>query len=99
MRSYILKNGPPIVRAREDFLRQHVAIHVVRLQGISLPDPQVSEWYLLCSLLVELSLGLILGALIASAVGFFLAAVAIRAGRPSDEVDPSRRAGAVNVDP
>jgi hypothetical protein len=99
MRSYILKYGPPIVRAREDFVRQHVAIHVAQLQGISLPDPQVSEWYLLGSLLVELSLGLILGGLIASAVGFFLAAVAIRARRASDVVDPSRRAGAVNVDP
>jgi hypothetical protein len=99
MRSYVLKYGPPIVRAREDFVRQRVAIHVAQLQGISLPDPQVSEWYLLGSLLAELSRGLILGGLVASVVGFSLAAVAFRARRASDVVDPSRRVGALNADP
>ena len=44
MRRHLLSYGPPIVRVREDFVRQRVAIHVAKLQGISLPDPQVSEW-------------------------------------------------------
>jgi MFS family permease len=75
-RRYLLEYGPPVVRAREDFIRQHVAARLAELRGVAVAKPQVSEWYLLCSLLVELSLGLILGGLAASAGGLFTAAVA-----------------------
>jgi hypothetical protein len=75
-RRYLLKYGPPIVRAREDFQRKHIEAHLARLQGVELATPEVSEWYLLCSLFTELGLGLVLGALVASLVGLFAAAVA-----------------------
>jgi hypothetical protein len=82
-RHYLLKYGPPIVRAREDFVRQHVAVYRAQLQGITLADPQFSEWYLLSSLLSEVGLGLVLGGSIASVVGLF-AAAAFRARQVRD---------------
>jgi hypothetical protein len=89
-RRYLLRYGPPIVRAREDFQRQHIAVYVARLQGIELVPPQVSEWNLLCSLFTELGLGLILGGLVASVGGLFAAAVAWIARQADHLVHQSR---------
>ena len=35
-RRYLLEHGPPLVRAREDFQRQHIAVHMARQQGVEL---------------------------------------------------------------
>ncbi len=70
-RRYLLKYGPPLVRAREDFQRQHIAVHMARQQGIELASPEVSEWYLLSSLFTELGLGLVFWGLVASLGGLF----------------------------
>jgi hypothetical protein len=93
-RRYLLKYGPPIARAREDFQRQHIEAHIARLQGVELVTPQVSEWNLLCSLFTELGLGLILGALVASLGGLFAAAVALLARQADHLAHRSRRVAA-----
>jgi hypothetical protein len=99
-RRYLLKYGPPVVRAREDFRQQRVAADMAQLQGIVLVTPQVSEWYLLCSLLTELGLGLILGGLAASVGGLFAAAVASRARQADHLADRSRSVAAgASADP
>jgi hypothetical protein len=72
----LLKYGPPIVRARHDYVMQLIAARRAQMQGLNVVPPRVSEWYLLCSLFAELSLGLLLGGLFASAAGLLTAAVA-----------------------
>lgn len=99
-RRYLLKHGPPLVRGREDFQRQHIAVEVARLQGVNLVPPQVSEWYLLCSLFSELGLGLILGGLVASLGGLIAAAVAFLAHQVDHLAHRSRHvAAAGSADP
>jgi MFS family permease len=93
-RRYLLEHGPPLVRAREDFQRQHIAVHMAELQGIKLVPPQLSEWYLLCSLFAELGLGLVLGSLVASAGGLFAAAVALVASQAGRLAHRSRHVAA-----
>jgi hypothetical protein len=92
-RRHLLKYGPPLVRAREDFQRQHIAAHMARLQGVELVTPEVSEWYLLSSLFTELGLGLVLGGLVASLGGLFAATVAWIARQADHLTHPSRSVG------
>ncbi len=80
-RGYLLEYGPPLVRARQVVQKQHAAAAQARFQGIELATPQVSEWYLLSSLIAEVSLGLAAGLLIASAGGLIAAFVALVARR------------------
>ncbi len=76
-RSYLLRYGPPVVRARQEFLRQHVAVRRAEAAGLVLPPPvPVSEWILLASALTEVGLGLGLGLLAASAGGLVVASPA-----------------------
>jgi hypothetical protein len=86
-RTYLLEFGPPVVRARQDFQWQHIE---ARLRGVAFTPP-VSEWYLLCSLVVEVSLGLILGGMVASVGGLFTTAMAIIARQASDRAHRSQR--------
>jgi hypothetical protein len=76
-RGFILKYGPPVVRARQDFVQQHVAAREAELRGVYLATPQVSEWYLLGSLLTETSLGLALGVLAAASGGLFAVSIGV----------------------
>jgi hypothetical protein len=76
-RHYLLGYGPAIVRARQDFQMAHA--NAVMRGGP--PPPPVSELYLVSSLLAELGLGLVLGALVASVGGLFALAVALFARR------------------
>ena len=66
-RSYLLRYGPPIVRARNNSL---IAVHWALLRRVP-PPPPPPEWYLLMSMVTELGLGLALGILAASAGGLF----------------------------
>jgi hypothetical protein len=75
-RSYILKYGPPLVRARDVLRQQHAAAAQAQLVGVNLVTSRVSEWYLLLSLIAETGLTLALGMLVASAGGLFAATVA-----------------------
>ena len=68
-----MEYGPLVVRARQDFQRQHAVARSAELRGVALVTPPASEWYLLCSLFVELGLGLLLGGLVASAGGLITA--------------------------
>jgi hypothetical protein len=93
-RHYLLKYGPPLVRAREDFQRQHIAVHMARQQGVELAAPEVSEWYLLSSLFTELGLGLVSGGLVASLGGLFAAALAFLARQANHLAHRSRHVAA-----
>jgi hypothetical protein len=88
---YLVRYGPPIVRAREDFVRQHVAVRMAQMRGVVLPEPPIPEWRLACSLFVELGLGLLLGALVASVFGL-LAARYLASWRPPWRSSPDERA-------
>jgi hypothetical protein len=76
-RGFILKYGPPVVRARQDFIQQHVAARDAESRGVYLATPQVSEWYLLGSLLTETGLGLALGVLAAASGGLIAVSIAV----------------------
>jgi hypothetical protein len=90
-RRYLLKYGPPVARARQDRQMQLILAQQAKLQGVALVTPPVSEWYLLCSLFVEVILGLFLGALVALAGGFFAAAVAVIARQADHLANRSHR--------
>jgi hypothetical protein len=81
VRGFILKYGPPVVRARQVYVQQRVAAEVAELRGVYLATPQVSEWYLLGSLLTETGVGFALGVLAASSGGLLAVSVAVIAGR------------------
>src|SRR5262249_12812499 len=74
-RRYLLRSGPPLVRAREDYQRQLVWAMMGRTRSPQRP----SEWYLLASLIAETGLGLALGVLAASAGGLFASTVPLLA--------------------
>jgi hypothetical protein len=76
-RGFILEYGPPVVRARQEFVQQHVAAREAELRGVYLATPPMSEWYLLGSLLTETGIGLALGVLAAAAGGLFAASIAV----------------------
>jgi hypothetical protein len=57
--------------------RQHVAAREAELRGVYLATPQVSEWYLLGSLLTETGLGLALGLLTVASGGLFAVSTAV----------------------
>jgi hypothetical protein len=80
-RRFILKFGPPVVRARQVLVQQHLAAEAAELRGVYLETPQVSEWYLLGSLLTETGLGLALGVLAAASGGLLAISLAVIAGR------------------
>jgi hypothetical protein len=78
-RNYLLRYGPPLVRAREDSQRAFAwAMH----RRVS-PPPRPPEWYLLLSLIAELGLGLAMGTLAASAGGLFTVSVVFIARQAS----------------
>jgi hypothetical protein len=70
-RSYLLRHGPPLVRARDVHRNATVWARHRRVA----PPPRPPEWYLLASLTAELGLGLALGTLAALAVGLFTVSV------------------------
>jgi hypothetical protein len=76
-RGFVLKYGPPVVRARQIFVQQHIAAREAEMRGVYLATPQVSEWYLLGSLLTETGLGLALGVLAASSGGLLAVSMAL----------------------
>jgi hypothetical protein len=80
-RGFILKYGPPVVRARQVLVQQHVAARAAELRGVYLETPQVSEWYLLGYLLTETGLGLALGVLVAASGGLLAVSLAVIARR------------------
>jgi hypothetical protein len=89
-RGYILKYGPPLVRARDEHRRQLIAVMQANAQGIDLATPPVSEWFLLASLVVETVLGIVGGAIAALASGLIAAAIALLARQASLAVDRDR---------
>jgi hypothetical protein len=90
-RSYVLKYGPPLVRAREEFRRQLVATTQAQARGIDMATPPVSEWWLLASLLAETGLGIAVGAIAAFVGGLFATAIAVVARQAGLAVDRLRR--------
>jgi hypothetical protein len=95
-RGFVLRHGPPVVRAREDLQRQHAALAHAQALGLSPAPPlRVSEWYLLGSFLAEMGLRLAAGVLAASVGGLFASAVAAlarwagRQARRMNVPDPS----------
>ena len=81
VRGFILKNGPPVVRARQVFIQQHIAAREAELRGVYLATPHVSEWSLIGSLLTETGLGFALGVLAASSGGLLGVSVVVIARR------------------
>jgi hypothetical protein len=89
-RGYLLRYGPPLVRARYEFQQQQFRVERSRERGIELVEPRASEWYFLSSLVAETSLGLTLGGLIASTGGLLAASAAFVARLASRPVQQSR---------
>jgi hypothetical protein len=82
VRRYLLEYGPPVVRARQEFIRRIAQAHMAQAQGLSATSPaRVPEWYLLASALTETALGLSLGLLVAVVGGLLAALVARSAAR------------------
>jgi hypothetical protein len=80
-RGCILKYGPPVVRARQVDIQQRLAAEAAELRGVYLGTPEVSEWYLLGSLLTVTGLGLALGVLAATSGGLLAVSLAVIARR------------------
>lgn len=84
-RSHLLTYGPPLIRARGEFRQELAAVQRARSIGIELATPEVSEWYLLGSMMTEAGLGITVGLLTAAAGGLLAASVALilRKARPA----------------
>jgi hypothetical protein len=80
-RGFILKCGPPVVRAGQVFVQQRVAAEAPELRGVYLGTSEVSERYLPGSLLTETGLGLALGGLAAASGGLLTVSLAVIARR------------------
>jgi hypothetical protein len=72
-RRILLRHGPSLVRAREEYQRQFM---FATMRGTP-PPARMSESYLLASLFAELGFGLVLGVLASSAGGLVAAGVAL----------------------
>jgi hypothetical protein len=70
-REFLLAHGPPIVRVRRDLQMRHAMAAQSRAQGIEVVPPRVPEERLALSFFAELTLGLLLGSLIAALGGLF----------------------------
>ena len=103
VRGFILKYGPPVVRARQVFIKQHIVAMEAQSRGVDLATPEFSEWYLIGSLLTETALGLAPGILAASCGGLLAVSVAVIARRvcllaqgptsPNETIQRTRCAG------
>ena len=68
-RRIILKYGPPLVRAREEFVRQHMLYQRAQTAGVDLPFPDTPGINLFGSMLAETGIGIAVGILAASVSG------------------------------
>jgi hypothetical protein len=76
---YLLRYGPPLVRARDD----HRIATTWALHRRVPPPPREPEWYLRASLIAEWGLGLAMGTLAAMAGGLFAVSVVLIARQAS----------------
>jgi hypothetical protein len=78
-RRYLLRYGPPLVRARDDY---RIATAWAMHRRVTLP-PRPPEWYLLVSLITEVGLAVAVGTLAAFAGGLFSVSVMLIARQAS----------------
>lgn len=90
----LVANGPPIVRVRQEYVRQvavyhHMQVRLGRTPAGPAAVARPSEWWMLASLLSEVALGLALGLTVAIPGGL-LATLLARAARFADRVRRDR---------